>query len=128
MKPISKAAQKTFDKLIADMEPGTSKKLDNAPGCYMALSVERLTEDRFSMAHYFEQNGDLCPDPDMEFWRGPDGRIYPVSITQAFGGYRQVIHFDADGKPERFSPRGQRELSSFAAMWLKNIKSQQLSK
>lgn len=125
MRAISKAAQKTFDKIIADLETGGSKKLDNSEGTYMPLCVDRLAEDRFSMAHYFEQNGDLCADPDMEFWRGPDGRIYPVNITQAGGGFRKVITFGDDGKPESFSPRGQRELAVFAATWLKNIKLQQ---
>ncbi len=125
MRPISKAAQKVLDKLVADLEPGTSRKLDNAPGCYMALSVERLTENTFSMAHYFEQNGDLCPDPDMEFWLGLDGRFYPVSNTQVFG-FRRVLTLGSDGQPESFSPKGQRELAAFAGTWLKNIKAQQL--
>lgn len=125
MKPISKAAQKFLDTLVAGLEPGSSKKIDNAPGEYMALCVERLTEDRFSLAHYFEQNGDLVPDPDMELWRAPNGRVYPVNITQSFGGFRRVLTFGDDGKPASFSPRGQRELASFAALWFRNIKLQQ---
>ena len=33
---------------------------------FMDLHFEKSGENTFAMAHYFEQNGDLVPDPDME--------------------------------------------------------------
>lgn len=125
MKPINKSTQKILDSLFQDMKPGTSKKLDNEPGTYMSLSIERLTEDRFSIAHYYEQNGDLVPDPDMELWRGPDGCLYTVALQQNTGFYTRAIEFGSDGKPSGIRPKAQRDLNEFANMWVKNIKAQQ---
>jgi len=125
MKPISKAAQNVFDRLVYGLEPGQARKLDSEDG-YMPLHVERLSADRYSLAHYFEQNGDLVADPDGEFWRGPDGRVYPVALQQCTGHYTRAVEFNAAGQPARFSPRAGRELASFAGMWLRNIKVQQL--
>lgn len=125
MKAINKSAQKVLEALVAGLEPGSSKKFDNAKGVYMALSVERLSEDRFSIAHYFEANGDLVADPDMEFWKGPDGRFYPVAIQMSTGHYQQAIQFGDDGKPKGYAPKAQAEQASFAASWLRNVKSQQ---
>ncbi len=127
MKPISKTAQRIFATLTKGLCPGESRKIDNAPGCYMPLHVERLTVDRYSLAHYFESNGDLVPDPDGEFWIGPDGRAYPVALQQCLGNYTVAIEFGDDDKPARFSPKAGRELASFAGQWLRNIKAQQLT-
>ena len=33
----------------------------------MYVSVEMLERSKYSIAHYWEQNGDLMRDPDMEF-------------------------------------------------------------
>src|SRR5258708_26419931 len=53
------------------------------PG-YQRLVIERHS-DMISVAHYFEQNGDLIADPDVELhypcW-------VPTPITQAFFRYR----------------------------------------
>lgn len=124
MRAINKRAQKILTSLVEGMAPGTSKKIDNSNGTYMPLNVERLTEDRFSIAHYFEQNGDLVPDPDMEFYRGENGEFYPIAIQQTLN-YQVAMLFGADGKPSGEYPRRQREQAVFAAQWLNNIKSQQ---
>lgn len=125
MKPLSKAAKKVFEKLVDGIEPGQAKKFDNANGAFMAAHVDRLTDNLFSIAHYYEQNGDLVSDPDMEFWRGPDGEIYPCSITHgALGLFVRGIEF-ADGKPSGVRPRTQRDQATFANTWLRNIKEQQ---
>lgn len=125
MKPVSKAAQKILDRLFAGMEPGTSKKIDNAKGTFMALSVERLSENTFSMAHYFEQNGDLVADPDMEFWRDAQGQFFCVGLTQVMGFYTRAITKFEGGKPSKFSPRAMKDLNSFATLWCRNIAQQQ---
>lgn len=97
---------------------------------YMRLSVERIgTGPRgfpaVSVAHYFEQNGDLCQDPEMCFEIVPqvDDRIVlePYSFQQAIPPVYQEV-FSADGK--RFRPRLKRELRSFASTWNKNIRQQ----
>lgn len=125
MKAIGKQAQKLMLKLVDGLTPGTNKKIDNAPGTAMAVYVDQLTEDRFSVAHNYKQNGDTVPDPDMEFWRGPDGNFYPVAIQMNTGHYSRAMEFGADDKPSKFSPRSQNELCQFVTMWFRNIKAQQ---
>jgi len=47
-------------------------KIDNSKGAFMPLSVEFLYSlgkySVYSFSHYYKQNGDMCPDPDMTFF------------------------------------------------------------
>ena len=123
MRTISKTAAKVLDTITADMAPGTMRKIGDG-GTFMQVVVERLTADRYSVAHYYEQNGDLCADPEMEFYRFHTGAWAPVAIQQTFG--RQVaIELGADGKPAALRPRVLRELCSFTTMWMRNFRAQQ---
>ena len=87
------------------------------PG-YQRLVIERHGE-LISVAHYFEQNGDLVPDPEVELhyptWT-------PTAITQAIG-YRREKFIERDGKTF-VDTRFHREVSSFLAMWARNIQAQ----
>ena len=122
MKKINKTSLKVFNQLVEGLAPGESRKIENAP--YMALSVEHLTEDTFSLTHYFESNGDLVADPDMEFYRDSEGDVYPMAIQQVVGGYTKAIILDETGKPSGFKKQAQADLKSFADMWFRNIKVQ----
>lgn len=119
---VNQKAAAILDRLTDGMEPGTVKKVDNN-STFMALSVARLTDNLYSMAHYFEQNGDICPDPDMTFLKTSDGWV-PVDLTQIVGAYTLAVEHDGV-EVTGYRPRALRELKSFAAMWLNNIKSQQ---
>ena len=124
MKTLNKKTTKTLEKIIEGMAPFTSKKIGEG-GAYMALHVERLSETDYSLAHYYEQNGDLMADPDMVF-RKTDAGFVPQEITQApMGIYRETCTFDENGEIDAYSPAAVRELCSFASMWLENIKGQQ---
>lgn len=127
MHAFTKPTQKFLTKLFAGMclPPEGRKKIDNTNGVFMPLVVERLTEDRYSMSHYYEQNGDLVPDPDMEIWRDENGIFYPVALQQNTGHYSRAIEFGADGKPSGFAPTVQRELVQFMTMWARNLRAQQ---
>jgi len=120
---ISKTASAILDKLTADMEPGQSRHIGEKGGAIMQVVVERLTEGLYSVAHYYEQNGDLVADPDVEFYKAPTGAWLPVSIQQSWG-HQQAIEFE-DGQPARYYPRRVRDLCSFTTTWMKNIKFQQ---
>jgi hypothetical protein len=37
----------------------------------------------YSVAHYYQQHDDLMRDPEMVFFKGPDGRYYPIMYQQA---------------------------------------------
>lgn len=122
MKTLNKAAAVVFHKLVDGLAVGEARRIDNAPGVYMAVSVDRIGENTYAVAHRFEQNGDLVPDPDMEFVV-ISGAVVPTAIDQAYGYRRTVEH--EDGQNIRFLPRAQRELATFANLWMKNIRLQQ---
>ena len=82
------------------------------------LVIEHLG-DLISVAHYFEQNGDLVVDPEVEFhyptWT-------PTAITQIFG-YRREKFIEREGKTF-VDTRFHRDVSSFLMMWARNIQAQ----
>ena len=123
MKTLNKSATKTFFKIIEGEEG--YKKIDNSKG-FMALVVEKLRTDDvgsiYSLAHYFEQNGDLCKDPDMEFMvRG--GSVIPMTFQQDIPPvYSEGVFYDNGWKVRN---KVQADITSFANMWIKNIKHQQ---
>lgn len=126
MRRINANAKRVLEKLTADIEVGDARTFDAAPGAFMAVHVDRLDANLFAVAHRYEVNGDMVPDPDVEFFRGADGEWYPTAIDQsgAVGGYRRHVEIE-NGQPVRFSPRGQADLAVFCGMWLRNIKRQQ---
>ena len=84
---------------------------------YDRLVIERHA-DMISVAHYFEQNGDLVADPDVELhyptWT-------PTAITQIFG-YRSKF-IERDGKTF-VDTHFHKDVSSFLTMWARNIRAQ----
>lgn len=82
------------------------------------LVIERHDE-LISVAHYFEQNGDLIADPEVEFhfpsWT-------PTAITQVLGGRREkFVYFDDQTYVDL---RFHEEVSSFLVLWANNIQAQ----
>lgn len=86
----------------------------------------------FSVAHYFEQNGDLCADPLMEFLRieSPEGPLFIATYFQRDGGIfatrRDSVEIDPDnGTPTKYLKRSAVEDRVFATSWMRNIAWQQ---
>ena len=128
MKSACRAAKRVLDRLVEGLDaPGASKKSDNAPGVYMALSVENIGRCKlgpvYSFAHYFEQHGDLVPDPDVTVLRAENGDWYPLSFQNAIA-YRQSAEIDADGSI-RVDRSSQADLKHFVDVFAHNIKAQQ---
>jgi hypothetical protein len=101
MKCLNQPAGKIFRQLIEGLtEPGQYRKIDNTGGTFMpvmidVLSVEHQTiEGRewydmtVSLAHNYQQNGDLLSDPDVEFLVTPLG-VAPLTFQQDPGIYRR---------------------------------------
>ncbi len=126
MNPTSKCNAKVLNRIFDNLEIGASKKIDNSKS-FMALSVEHLSETRYSMAHYFEQNGDLVCDPDLELYRCPKtGNWYPVALQASTGHYtRAITEVNENGEPTKFIPGAYSELCRFLTMWIRNLKIQQ---
>ena len=124
MQNLNQAASRVLDALTANLRIGASRHVDNAPGVYMRVCVERLSEHQYSVAHYYEQNGDLVCDPDGVFLKTDAGWL-PVTLQQNTGHYTIALELDGNDKPTGWRPRQYRELSSFAAMWLRTVRDQQ---
>jgi hypothetical protein len=90
---------------------------------YEPLCIEVIGERLVSVAHYFEQHGDLVPDPEMVFCTYPDRQWVPVEITMAIGR-RRVASEVEDGRVARFSPREQADQAGFANVWARNLREQ----
>jgi hypothetical protein len=106
LRPVNKQAGKILEKLTKGLEYATSRKIDNTEGTFMAVHVDRIGDDLYSVAHYYQQNGDMMADPDVVFWRRPDG-WFPVEITV------------------KWNPRAYNDCKIFCGTWMQNIKQQQ---
>jgi len=138
MKKINNQSKATMDKLVAKLNDSGSDsiKIDNCNGAFIPVHVEKLYTTNlfnsdfsgtiYSITHYFEQNGDLMKDPDMEFLKTPDGEYYPVFFQKDVGvpTFQEAINFKKNGKAF-IDNNIQNKLVPFANIWLKNIKEQQ---
>jgi len=130
MKAISKAAKKVLDALTENMDTlGDSRKIDNTNETFMPVHVDFLNTcdlgNVFSVTHYYEQNGDLMRDPEMQFIKGIDGEYYPISFWQDSPPMRNEVVFWKDGEITGWMGNEQAALVTFANTWMRNIKEQQ---
>jgi hypothetical protein len=104
-------------------ENGGSLKLDNSNGVFIPLSIEILSENEISLAHYVVQGGDACADPEMIFWSCQDssGDYEPLMYKNDLLGIEEHCR-EEDTHEDYMRQIGQ---AKFARVWLKNIKIQQ---
>jgi len=131
MRTLSKPATTIFNKIIESIPEGKSHtKIDNCNKSFMPLSVEKInTYDmgtEYSLCHYFEQNGDLCQDPEMTFLRRENGSVCPMSFQMAIPPiYERSLFYDYNDGDWKINRKKQSEHTTFANKWLRNIKLQQ---
>jgi hypothetical protein len=136
MRKVNPAAKRVLDEITRGLgEIGDHKKLDNAKGAFMAVSVEVIdaTADGYlyiSIAHYGEQNGDLMRDPEMVFIKAPvSGDYFPSYFRNDYIGCERLGVVSAEQIEGRtffnFNPREQADEASFANTWMRNIRHQQ---
>jgi hypothetical protein len=130
VRPLSQAAAKVLDALTADLKPladdgAEARRVGKKGGAFMQVVVERLDARTYSVAHYYEQNGDLMRDPEMTFIRANDA-WYAASYRQDSLGVDQE---SADYVPSTggfvVRERQQIEHARFANTWMRNIREQQ---
>ena len=102
-------------------------KVINPP--YMPLVVEYVGQGPrglplVSVAHYFEQNGDMMRDPEIVFEVPARGTWEPVSIQQDPLGSHQEAVFRDDAGRLMARPGLVRSIKAFARMWDRNLKAQ----
>ena len=134
MKRINQQAAKVMNKLIALCKALEDNHviIDNSNGNFMAVSVELLQSvdiagrkvTIYSVAHYYEQNGDLVPDPEMTFAVSDIDTMYiwPMTFNTSLG-QKDGIHYSGNGW--KINAREQADEAVFAGIWMKNIKFQQ---
>ena len=128
MKILNEKAERTFRVLIEGLaEPGDARKIDNGGKGIMPVSVDFLQRNAdgsclYAVAHNFIQNGDVCPDPDVEFYVTPLG-VAPTAIQQIMG-YQRAVEFLAGGRIV-FDKRRQADIADFCNTWMANIRDQQ---
>jgi len=128
---LNKQATEIFNALISKVNGNGYVKIDNTNGVFMPLSIDLLQTNVdfagaraniYALAHNYEQNGDLVPDPDMTFAAVETGQIYPLTIQNYFGYKEAIFVKNGDWVVNK---RELKDQVSFANMWLKNIKDQQ---
>ena len=129
MKTLNKQSTQTMNKMVSMMEEGYIK-IDNTGGSFMPVSVEQIFENDnyriFSVAHYYEQNGDLMADPEMCFLMDIKSSKYlPSYFKQDNIGVEQESIIMERGEIIEYKAKLQAEHAEFANMWLSNIKNQQ---
>lgn len=88
---------------------------------FMDLHFDRLYEQDggivIALAHYFEQNGDLCSDPDMEVRVYPDRHMAEaLTFQQALPPVYTVVY----PQPGKVDVAAKRDLNDFLSTWLTN--------
>lgn len=103
------------------IEPGEGIRLKSKN--FMDLNIDVLWKEAdkitISMAHYYKQNGDMVPDPDMEIAVYPKQKMAEALSYQDSYGYREVYP-----EPDKFYSKAKKELNNFLNQWLNNIKMQ----
>lgn len=124
MKAVNAKGQEVLA-VLAALVPAVGESVKLQVGSYMPLVVERIRPDGISVAHYYEQNGDLMADPEMTFWLGVDGRYYATGFrNDGIAQNRTSVYFYGGAQPVKFHKREQAGQSSFAGIWMQNLRSQ----
>ena len=114
---------------LGDLQSGAAYHY-RTPG-FMDLVVEVLPQCPetgamvLSLAHYFEQNGDLCQDPEMTVRvfapvKGRHGMVEALTFQQAIPPIYQEVY----PEPGKVALRLKKDLNSFLTFWLRNLKDQ----
>jgi len=90
---------------------------------FMDFNVEYIRDDGegnpiLALSHYYEQQGDLIPDPDMEVRILKDGAIEALTFQD------NRSHTEVYPEPGKVDLRAKKDLNSFLGTWLKNISEQ----
>jgi hypothetical protein len=129
MKKLNQSASAIFNKLVEGLDQvGDAKKIDNAPGCFMAVHVDYIWKNKhgrhYAIGHHYIQEGDVMNDPEMVFLASVAG-IFPMSFQQDNLGLYQVAILAEDNASLRYAPKLQASLTIFTNDWMENIRQQQ---
>ncbi len=128
MKYLNDKATAIFRKLTEGLKKVGDHQQWNNDSSFMAACVEIIGRTGLgplvSIAHYYQQNGDMMRDPDVVFVIGADQHVYPISYRQDGMGIYQEAAVVEDGK-WKVRPKMQSDICSFCNQWMQNINEQQ---
>lgn len=84
---------------------------------FMDLHIEVLGNNKVSVAHYYEQNWDLVPDPDIVF-KLDNWSATPISFRNQFCDY------DISDIRNQMQLKRALGLEKFTRIWFRNLKAQ----
>jgi len=112
-------------RLLKDIAPGILSErysyMKLKASGFMDLILESIGKDCLSMGHYYEQNGDLMADPDMEIFIDKDKESLAAATFQQDN---LAIYQNAYSGGELIDGNLANELNSFLKEWLTNISNQ----
>ncbi|MBW4660232.1 MAG: DUF1249 domain-containing protein [Drouetiella hepatica Uher 2000/2452] len=118
-RPVYEIIYSKLQKVLGDLSQLPDSMKLEAPG-FMDLSMNVLEREsdhiRIALSHYYSQNGDLVPDPDMEIRIFPESEMAEAMTYQDSYSYQEVYP-----TPQTVSPRLKVELNRFLNQWLTNI-------
>ena len=123
---LYKQQYKKLSRLIPNLEEhlvkGTESGKSIAAG-FMDLHFDNLGKDKtgahqIALAHYFEQNGDLVPDPDMQVRVNTEMKTAEALTFQNMYVYQQVYE-EEQGK-HYVNIKLKKDLNAFLDNWLSN--------
>jgi uncharacterized protein YqiB (DUF1249 family) len=108
-----------YERILPLISTGCTYKRFESDG-FMDLVVEKISENEYSLAHYYEQNGDLMRDPEMTVRIYPGKAVEALTFTQDNLGIYQEVY----PEPGKYVPYFKKELNCFLGIWLRNLKIQ----
>ncbi len=99
---------------------------------FMDLVVERLPDCDMtgapvvSLCHYFEQNGDLCRDPEMTVRVFEPKSVNAAGMIEALTFEQSIppIYQEVYPEPGKVRLQLKKDLNAFLGMWLRNLADQ----
>ncbi len=123
---IYKKLMQVIPDLIKHIEEGKhhGKSVKDPKGGLMDLNFDYLGKDKkgnylIALSHYFEQNGDMVADPDMQIRILPELEAAEAMTFQDQFGYQEVYPDKGDGK-EYVDLKRKKDLNQFLNQWLTN--------
>lgn len=130
MRKLNERATKIFMTLIEGLRVGDARRVDDVRSAFMAVSVDFLVGEElrtasgppwglYAVSHHYLANGDLVPDPDVEFYavddpeRSGEKAVYPIAIDHGPLGYHRYADVGRSGQLDNLRPRAQADLARF---------------
>ena len=129
IKPLSRKALAVFRVLTEGFTKAGDHRKVNQCQSFMPVCVEAVGRTPqgaliVSVAHYYEQNGDLMVDPEVTFVVTRADYVFPITYRQDGLGIDRV-YVRWEGDKVFWNLRMQNDLAGFCNDWMENIKQQQ---